>query len=587
MNFIISGGRLVRISGFPGVLLAAALIGIGGMQGCSSSQEGASVTGQTRSPDRDAESRARDIALQHYVNGSVHEMKGEYAEAILEYQDALRYDPNEAVYFALSKDYSALNRHTLAIETGRKAVALAPGNLDYRRNLADVYVRAYELDSAAVQFEEIVRQDSTSITPWYNLARLYHGRKPLKALKVYREIIRRFGPEWEVLLQIAELHNSLQQYDQAAGALREMLELDPGNVELKRTLAQNYVRAKQYDSALTVYKELREVQPDNIDYLSEMASVYLMKKEYAEAAHLFEVVLAQDTVSLESKLRIGEVYFGQLENDSTLVPVARSIFERIRDAHPDDWRSYWFLGAIGAVSRNDSLSIPNFRKVTELAGWNADGWVYLSSVFLEQNNFSEVVTILESALKVVPDDYRVNFFLGVAYSRLGRNDDAARVLERAHELNADDIGVMSQLALVYDNLQRHEESDRLYEEALKKDPENHLLLNNYSYSLSERRLQLNRALEMSRKAVEAQPKNSSYLDTLGWIYFQLGEYREAEKHIARAIAEGDVSAVVHEHLGDVYFMLKDRDRALEQWNIALRMDETNAELRAKIARGTL
>ena len=119
-----------------------------------------------------------------------------------------------------------------------------------------------------------------------------------------------------------------------------MLQLDPGNVELKRTLAQDYVRAKQYDSALVVYGELREVQPDNIDYRSEMASVYLMKKEYAEAANLFEIVLAQDSVSLESKLRIGEVYFGQLESDSALVPVARSIFERIRDAHPDDRNNF-------------------------------------------------------------------------------------------------------------------------------------------------------------------------------------------------------------------------------------------------------
>ena len=570
------------------MMLAVAVVCLGlGGYGCAPSQKASSVTGQSGTTEGAAESRAKDIALQHYINGSVHEMKGEYAEAILEYQDALRYDQNEAIYYALSKNYSALNRHTLAIESGKKAVALVPANLDYRRNLADVYVRAYEIDSAAAQFEEIVSSDSSNIAAWYNLARLYQGRKPLKALEVYEEITRRFGPEWEVLLQIAELHNTLQQFDKAAIALSRMLELDPGNVELKRTLAQTHVRAKQFDEAVAVYGELREVSPDNLEYLSEMAAVHLMRKEYETAAGLFETILAEDTVSVESKLRIGEVYFGQLEKDSTLVPVARSIFERIRDAHPGDWRSYWFLGAIGAVSHDDSLSIPNFRKVTELASWNADGWVYLSSVFLDRNNFGEMVTILESALKVVPDDFRINFLLGVAYSRIGQNDDAVHVLERARELNADDVGAMSQLALVYDNMKRHSESDRLYEEALEKDPDNHLLLNNYSYSLSERRLQLKRALEMSKKAVDAQPENSSYLDTLGWIFFQLGDYKEAETYITRAIENGDVSAVVHEHLGDVYFMLQDRDRALEQWNIALKMDETNSELRAKIARGAL
>jgi len=312
-----------------------------------------------------------------------------------------------------------------------------------------------------------------------------------------------------------------------------------------------------------------------------------MKKDYTTAANMFETILSRDTVSVESKLRIGEVYFGQMQKDSSLIPVTQRIFERIREAHPEDWKAYWFLGAIGAVSHNDSLSIPNFRRVTELAGWNADGWVYLSSVFLEQNNFEEVVSILESALKIVPDDYRVNLFLGIAYSRLGRNEDAVPVLERARELNADDIGVMSQLALVYDTMKHFSESDKLYEEAIKKDPGNSLLLNNYSYSLSERGLQLQRALEMAKKAVDDDPENSSYLDTIGWIYFHLGEFKEAEHYILKSLEKGDVSAVVHEHLGDVYYMLQDKERAIEQWNISLKMDASNVELRSKIARGAL
>ncbi len=555
----------------------------GFIAGCSAGKEAAQQVSEIPAVD----SRAKDIALQHFINGSLHELKGELAEAILEYQDALRYDQNEAIYFALSKDYSALNRHTLAIEAGRKAVSRAPENLDYRRNLAEVYVRAYELDSAAAQYEAIVSLDSTNISSWYALARLYQGRKPLKALQVYEEITTRFGPQWEVLLQIAELHNNLHQYDRAAEALKKMLDIDPGNNELKQTLAQTYVQAEQLDKALETYDGLLETDPGNLDYVSEVASVYLLKKDYTTAAKMFETILSRDTVSLESKLRIGEMYFGQIQKDSTLIPVTRSIFERIRDAHPEDWKAYWFLGAIGAVSHNDSLSIPNFRKVTELAGWNADGWVYLSSVFLEQNNFQEVVSILESALKIVPDDYRVNLFLGIAYSRLGRNEDAVPVLERARELNADDVGVMSQLALVYDSMKRYGESDKLYEEALKKDPDNGLLLNNYSYSLTERGLQLQRALEMAKKAVAGDPDNSSYLDTIGWVYFHLGEYKDAEKYILQSLEKGDASAVVHEHLGDVYYMLQDKERAIEQWNISLKMDASNVELRSKIARGTL
>jgi len=553
--------------------------------GCSTSKKAATEQPQTARTQVDE--RSRDIALQHFINGSVHESNGEYAEAILEFQDALRYDENDAIYFALAKDYSLLNKHTLAIEAGKKAIGLSPDNLDYRRTLAEIYVRAFEIDSAASQYAQIVQRDSSKIESWYNLARLYQGRTPLKALEVYEAIVSRFGPQWDVLLQMAELNNSLQQYEKAANALRMMTEIDPSNNELKRSLAQAYTRSQQYNKALAVYTGLLELQPDNIEYIAEAAGVYLVRKEYARAAEMFEGILAQDSVVVDAKLRIGEIYFGQMEKDSTLVPLARSIFQRIRDKHSEDWRPYWFLGAIAALSKEETLAVENFRKVTELASWNADGWVYLSSVFLEKNNFEEVATILEAAVKAVPEDFRVNFFLGVALNRLGKNEEAARSLEKSREINGADMGALSQLALVYDSMKKFDESDRLYEEGLKKEPDNHLLLNNYAYSLAERNLQVNRALAMAKEAVSAQPENPSYLDTIGWIYFKLGEYEQAEKNISKAVAQGDVSAVVHEHLGDVYYMLRDAERALEQWNISLKIDSSNQELKAKIDRGRL
>jgi tetratricopeptide (TPR) repeat protein len=287
------------------------------------------------------------------------------------------------------------------------------------------------------------------------------------------------------------------------------------------------------------------------------------------------------------KIHIGELYFNRLEKDSTLVPVARSVFEKIRDTHPGDWRAYWFLGGIASLEKNDSLAVRNFRRVTELASWNADGWVFLSAIFINKNDFVRSLPILESAVKAVPEDFRVNFFLGVAYSRVGRNEDAARILEKARQINPKDVDAIGQLALVYESLKKLDESDSLYEEALRIDPQNHLILNNYSYSMAERNIQLQRALAMAKKAVEAQPENSSYLDTMGWVYFRLGRYREAETFVKRAIDKGDANATLHEHLGDIYFRLNDPDRALEQWNLALKLDEGNTGLRDKISRKSL
>jgi tetratricopeptide (TPR) repeat protein len=557
--------------------------------GCAGGGEAARSPNQDRSrPVRTEEAeRRRDLALRHFIDGSVCEARGDMAQAALEYQDALRYEQDAAMYHGLARCYSALGKHTLAIEAGREAVRLGPDNPDYRNTLAEVYLAAFEIDSASAVYEDIIRRDPSSIEARYNLARLYQGRQPLKALEVYEGIIDRFGPEWEVLLQIAEIHNSLGQHEQSAQTLSRMLELDPSNQALKQNIAQAYIRAGKLDTALTILRELRELNPANFDYRSDVAGIYLRRREYAKAAVEFEPILAEDTVNIEAKLRIGELYFQQIEQDSTLAPMAIGVLTRIRDAHPEDWRPYWFLGGVGALTGNDTLAEINFRRVTELAGWNADAWVYLSSVFLEKNDYAEVARILESAVRVAPDDFRVNFFLGVAYTRLERTSDAIRVLEHARSIDPRDVNAMIQLALVYDGLKDHEETDRLYQEALTIEPDNHLVQNNYSYSLAERGVRLDVALELATKAVQAQPDNQSYLDTLGWVYFRLGRYAEAEQMIVRAIGKGEANAVLHEHLGDVYFRLDDRERALEEWNIALRLDGSNTALREKIERGSL
>jgi tetratricopeptide (TPR) repeat protein len=302
---------------------------------------------------------------------------------------------------------------------------------------------------------------------------------------------------------------------------------------------------------------------------------------------MFEQVLVRDSVSVEAKLRIGEAYFAQLQSDSTLTSVARSMFERIRDRHKNDWRPYWFLGAIGSISRDDSLTTESFRKVTELAPWNPDGWGFLASVYLRNENFEEAARILEEGLRHVPDDYQINLYLGIAYNQLQRVDEAILALERANSLNPADLRALTQLALIYDARKDIAASDSLYEEALKIEPDNHLVLNNYGYSLAERGIQLERALDMATRALKAQPDNASYLDTMGWVYYKLGNFAEAEKFVKQSLAAGEQNAVVLEHLGDIYYMSNRKDLALDQWNKALQLDEGNQTLREKISRGGL
>jgi tetratricopeptide (TPR) repeat protein len=174
------------------------------------------------------------------------------------------------------------------------------------------------------------------------------------------------------------------------------------------------------------------------------------------------------------------------------------------------------------------------------------------------------------------------------------NDQSLTCLEASLDLNPTRelaVEIISQLGLTYDGMKNFAKSDSLYELGLKLDPDNHLLLNNYSYSLSERGLQLERSEKMSKKALEKDPNNSSYLDTYGWILYRMEKYKEAETYIKKAVdlrdTVGGNGSVLNEHLGDVYFKLGNKETALFYWNQALKMNPDNNDVKEKIKRGGL
>ena len=548
------------------------------LTGCSSSEK---TTVQQTTPPND------DLALQHFLEGSILDQKGDYAKAILEYQDAIHYKQDAGIYHAIAKDYSYLGKHELAMQMGREAVRLGPKNRTYRETLAGIYLNAFEVDAAVKEYGEVVRLDSSYQEGWLNLARLTQLQNPVKALSIYERFIDRFGPNADAYFQMVQIYNAENELVKATEALKGMLSIDPGNFEVKKMLGDTYLRRDSTDAALRVYNEMVELHPENLELRASIAHAYLAKQDYDHAGEQFDIVLQKDSVSADDQLRFGQIFVSFVQKDSAVAPYAIKLFKKIQEAYPKDWRSYWFLGAIGNAIRDDSSALMNFGKVKELASWNPDGWVGVASVYYDRNHFEKAIEVLNEAKKIIPEEFRIYFLLGISYERLHHAIDAASTLERAIQLNDKSVDALSALGLVYDELKRHDDSDSMYERALRIDPKNHLLLNNYGYSLGERGIQLERALSMSKEALQQQPVNPSYLDTYGWIYYRMGQYEDAERYIRKAIELGSISPVIHEHLGDIYFKLGRKDKALEYWQKALQFDANNASLKEKIQRGSL
>jgi tetratricopeptide (TPR) repeat protein len=539
-------------------------------------------SGQKEAAQAPASSENQELALQYFLAGSMLDQKEEYANAILEYQDALKYKQDPAIYHAISKDYSILGKHDLAISNAKEAVRLDDRNVKYRQALAEIYLNASNLEGAVSEYEQIVRIDSTDRTTQMNLARLYQIHTPDKAVAMYETVLSRFGPQSDALVQLVQIYASRGENAKAIGALTQLAELEPTNLEVRKALGDIYIRQDSVDAAIALYRDLAELRPDDLEVRAGLTHSYLLKQDYAKAAAEFESVFkGGDSLTADAQIRFGQIFVAFVQEDSAVVPYAQKLFETVRDRFPGDWRPYWFLGALASQTGKDSAALVYFGKVKELAEWNPDGWIGVASVYYDAGKFPEAIDVLTEAKKYVPDEFRLYFLLGISCQRAGRRVDAASALERAVQIEEKNVDALSALALVYDELGQRAESDSIYERALRIDPDNHLLLNNYGYSLAERGVQLDRAMKMAEQAVKQQPENQSYLDTYGWILFMMGKYSEAREWINKAIVLGSTSPVIHEHLGDVYYKLSDPARAMEYWKKALDIDPANEELQSK------
>ena len=541
----------------------------------------------------------KDLAIRHYIAGSVHEGNGEHDSAIAAYSRALAYDPSPVIHAALAREYLQNEQIQEAGFHAREAVALAPENVQMREQLADVHLAAGEQDSAVAEFEIILRLDSTNEQTRYTLARLNHERNPQRALQLYESLLEGTADDEDLLVHIAEIHTASGDYGKAVSALETIWRHDPGNEYALNSLVDNYLQLNRIDDAIAILQELQRRFPEQQEYPMRLAEMYIELDQWQEAGSILRGMLAGDSLDTGMAMRIGELYFQQAVFDTSIVSEAQDAFAALKRRVPDDWHAWWYAGAISFNAGRMQDAAAQVHMVLERDPDNTQALDLLARACLSMDDFAAAIKPLRTLADkraATPEQYA---FLGFAYHQLRRDSSAVDALRLCLSLEPDRIDALTTLAMIHEGQKQYERSDSLYEHALRrygdpsmqKDPACFLLLNNYAYSLSERGLSLERALSMSRQAFAFDSTNSSYVDTFGWVNFRLGKLDIAREYVLKAIElsqreQGSVGAELLEHMGDIALESGDRETAVSYWKKSQALDPANETLEQKIRAAT-
>jgi tetratricopeptide (TPR) repeat protein len=229
-----------------------------------------------------------------------------------------------------------------------------------------------------------------------------------------------------------------------------------------------------------------------------------------------------------------------------------------------------------------------FRKTVLLQPDFEPAYYDLAGAQMNGDQARDALITLEKAKARFRENFAGEFFQGLAYSRLKEYTNAlahftaAEVIARATETNRLTAPFYFQMGAAYERTQNYTEAESYFRKCLSLSPEFSEALNYLGYMWAERGLKLGEARELIEKAVQLEPKNAAYLDSLAWVLFKLEKPQEALDWMLKAIEQADEpDPTLFDHLGDIYAALQRPDQAREAWRKALAI-EPNAEIQKKL-----
>lgn len=252
---------------------------------------------------------------------------------------------------------------------------------------------------------------------------------------------------------------------------------------------------------------------------------------------------------------------------------------------PTDPRALYLFAQVQRRTKDLAGAEATARRMMSIDPRGTWGPYALAQVLEDRKEYSRIVETLEpvtSRLSTAvtkgerPDVARLFSHLALAYQETKQPDRAIATIEAGARFSSD-ATMPFQLGAMYDRQKKYADAERAFRQALERDPKHAPTLNYLGYMLAERGERLDESVGYIRRALEIEPDNPSYLDSLGWAYFKLDQLDRAESNLRRASELLHDNSTVQDHWGDLLFKLGRFREAIAAWELALGGDGEGTE----------
>jgi tetratricopeptide (TPR) repeat protein len=564
---------------------------------------------------------------------------GRIRDAVTEAEEALKQNPDDLnsrrllarIYTRLIGDSQANrideNMVKKAIEQFQKITAGDPKDVESWLMLGRLQKIAQNSTDALNSYKQVLELDPANEDAMTGLAMVYTDLGDNKAAADLLRKVADKDPTPRSLTNLAGVYEQLKDYSLAAEMLRRALEQQPGNSDLKHMLAQDLLFSDQADDALKLYQDLVEEDAKDEQSWLRISKIYQQKRDFAKAREAAQKAKDLDPNNLE--IQYNEVNLLAAEGKmpeavKALKAILDSTAKKTYTADEKNNRSLLLekLGGLYRATEQYSLAIEAFRQMGDLDGDSAPrAAAEIIDTYRVAKDFPKAEAEAEAASKKYPNDRTVRIERASVLADIGKTDQAiaetrklldgkndretyislaqiydkaknygemTKMLEEAEKLsttNEEKEPILFMRGAMFERMKNFDAAEEQFKKALSMNPDDASALNYLGYMLADRGVRLEEAHDLISKAVERDPTNGAYLDSLGWVLFRLNKLSEAEAKLRAALEVMSRDPTVHDHLGDVYFRegkireaVAQWDSSLKEWQASAPSDQDHAEV---------
>lgn len=439
-----------------------------------------------------------------------------------------------------------------------------------------------ETDSALFYYRKAYEQDSLSLTIMMNLADLYvELGDNYHAELLYKKIVDEYNFQLDAGRKLFDIYQNEDMNQDALSLMDSLVYYHPESMDLYYNLAGLYYKTADWDNLFDTYKSIYKLNPENRELLNNLLRLGLdlgKKEKIYEIIHEILSGNAEDENALVTLARLRlldqEIEAGlallnhaysigddqnillqmiEISLRSDRIESANKYLSRYFNSHGKDFNSLQLLCETYVYYDHFDSIYSMSKQLIELDKLHSYGYERLIYSGIELEEFTEMEGIFLRSITEFPEETLFQFMLGGVYYSWDKKDDAFTWYYNSLKLEPENLEMKRLVAGISEEIKNYELSDSLYLNLLQRDSTDAADMNNYAYSLCERpSADMDYALELAQKAVNIEPENPAFLDTIGWIYFKLEHYEEALVPLEKSMKLDSLDTVILEHLGDVY-----------------------------------